>query len=56
MTYFFQNDKGRTVYVDVSYFDAINGGSGQIRMKMEDVIQWLKDNPGYLIRVIKDVT
>lgn len=43
-------------YIDVSYFDAINGGSGQVRLTVIGVsglADWLKANPGYLIREIR---
>lgn len=37
-------------YYSVSYFDAIQGGSGLISVRVEFLHEWLKEHPGYLIR------
>ena len=44
----------KTGYIDVDYFDSLNGGSGRTRMAREQLIEWLDAHPGYLIRKIQE--
>lgn len=37
-------------YYDVHYLDALNGGSGMARVRVEELATWLADRPGTLIR------
>ena len=34
---------------NVSYFDSLNGGSGMVRVKKEDLETWLREHKGHLI-------
>ena len=37
-------------YYDVHYFDALNGGAGMARVRVEELATWLAERPGTLIR------
>lgn len=37
-------------YYDVHYLDALHGGSGMVRVKVEELATWLAERPGTLIR------
>lgn len=39
-------------YYNVSYFDALQGGSGLTRVEVDKLHHWLKEHPGYLIRCL----
>ena len=43
----------KTIYVNVSYFDSLSGGSGLERVDLLLLASWLEDRPGYLIRKIQ---
>lgn len=37
-------------YYTVYYLDALNGGSGMARVRVEELATWLAERPGVLIR------
>lgn len=39
-----------TYCYNVSYFDAVNGGSGLVSVPVSQLHLWLRDRPGVLIR------
>lgn len=43
----------RPHYYDVSYFNALEGGSGQTRVSVATLHEWLDANPGILIRKLQ---
>lgn len=42
----------KPIWVDVNYFDAVNGGAGLARLNLLLIDTWLNAHPGYLIRSI----
>ena len=42
-------------HYDVAYFDALQGGSGLVRIKCEKLHEWLKEHPGFLIRELRPI-
>lgn len=43
----------KPVYVIISYFDALQGGAGQVSIDLFQLAQWLVDHPGCLVRAIQ---
>ena len=41
--------------ISVDYLDAVNGGSGFVRMRLDELEGWLGNRPGVLIRKITTV-
>jgi hypothetical protein len=43
----------KLIFVNVSYFDSVNGGAGLTSVGLMQLADWLTAHPGYLIRAIQ---
>jgi len=43
-------------WVEVRYLDIPGIAAGSTRMNLSDLIEWLTDNPGYVIARIEDIS
>ena len=43
-------------WIEVRYFDVPGGYAGSVRMNLSDLIEWLGDNPGYVIHKMENIS
>ena len=43
-------------WLEVGYFNVVGSTAGSTRMSLSDLIEWLENNPGYLIHTLRDIS